>query len=234
MGKLRWVIPVLLVIGVAATSGCVYWRLLKFKNQFTDFHENFEFLSDGRYSFIIKKPILNGEDIDFVMKVEPSRSDSLDGVCVFRGYDFRRDDGSGPGEVLSYDLRFEGDWFTEMNFPPEMTPLFEKDALESMIASLGRAEVDRKLGNLRTVTRSERIREIMPDRAGVIAVLGEPTARWFEDDGRERIFYRYQLETPQSAGSIRRKAFGRFHFEGDVLRRVDAAFAGHVFTFDIP
>ena len=234
MGKLRWVIPALLVIGVAATSGCVYWRLLKFKNQFADFHENFEFLSDGRYSLIIKKPILNGEDVDFVMKVEPSRSDSLDGACVLRGYDFRRDGGSGPGEVLSYDLRFEEEWFTEMNFPPEMTPLFAEGSLESLIASLGSAEVNRELGSLRTETRSERIREVMPDRAGVIAALGEPTARWLEEDGRERIFYRYHLEMSPLAGSSRRKAFGRFHFEGEVLRRVDASFAGHVFTFDIP
>jgi hypothetical protein len=154
---------------------------------------------------------------------------------VARVYVFRRQDGSGAGELLSYELRFREDDFTEMHFPREFTELFPGDGLLALIASLGEAEVDREAGSLRTKTRQERIREIMPDRALVIETLGKPTARWTERDGRERIFYRYLLETPDSeAGAEPRKAFGRFHFEGDSLRRVDACYAGHVFTFDIP
>ena len=232
---MRRVTLALLVIGVVATSGCVYWRLLKFKNQFADFHENFEFLSGARYSLIIKHPVLSGDDVDYVMKAAPSRADSLDGLCTGRIYDFVREGGSGPGGLLSYELRFREDRFTEMRFPAEFSELFPGDGLRALITSLGEAELDRDERSLRARTREERIREIMPDRRRVIEALGSPTARWTEKDGRERIFYRYLLETPDSSEQpVRRKAFGRFHFEGEALRRVDAAFAGHVFTFDIP
>jgi len=235
MGKLRRVLPALLVIGVVAASGCVYWRLLKFKNQFADFHENFEFLSGARYSLIIKNPVLSGGDVDFAMKAAPSRADSLDGFCTGRVYDFVREEGSGPGGLLRYELRFSEDRFTEMRFPPEFSGLFPGDGLRALIASLGEAEVDRGERSLTARTREERIREVMPDRRRVVEILGSPTARWTGKDGRERIFYRYVLETPDSDGKPdRRKAFGRFHFEGEALRRVDASFAGHVFTFDIP
>ncbi len=236
MLKIRRVLPVLMMVGVVALSGCVYLRLLQFKKQFRDFHENFEFSSDGHYSLIIKNPLLSGDDVDFVMKAAPTRVDSLDGKILSRQYAFHIEGRSdGDGTLLEYDLHFERELFREMHFPSEFSDLFLEDALIALLTSLGEAETNRKTESLRAEVRQERIRQLMPDKRRVLEVLGNPSDQWRERDGLDRLLYRYNLDT-RSVGlkPHQKRAFGRFHFEGETLRKVDASFGGHVFSFEIP
>jgi len=236
MLNIRRMLPALMMIGVVALSGCVYLRLLQFKRQFRDFHENFEFRSGGRYSLIIKKPLLSGDDIDFVMKASPTRIDSSAGKILGRIYDFRRDGGQGgSGSLLEYELRFRDDRFMEMRFPSEFSALFPEDGLVALLSSLGEAETDRREKELRAKVLRRRVRRIMPDRDRVLDILGAPSEQWREKDGLERLFYRYELET--STPGLRpheKRAFGRFYFEGRILKKVDASLGGHVFSFEIP
>ncbi len=235
MSKFRRVLPALVMIGVVALSGCVYWRLLQFKKQFSDFHENFEFRNKGRYTLIIKQPLLSGDDVDFLMKAEPTRKESDAGEITQRLYVFHLDEGEGPASVLDYDLRFDEDLFVEMIFPDEFADLFPEDALVALLASLGDAETDRRSEGLTAKVRKDRIRELMPKRARVLEVLGKPSEKWRERDGLDRLYYRYELETVSTGLKPHEtRAFGRFHFDGQELRKVDASFAGHVFSFEIP
>jgi len=236
MLKLRRMLPALLMIGVVALGGCVYLRLLQFKKQFRDFHENFEIRSDGHYALIIKKPLLGGDDVDFVMKALPSETEAREGEILSRTYTFHLDDGSqDPRARLEYELRFESDLFVEMHFPEEFSTLFPEDALRELLSSLGDAETDRRSEGMRARLRKNRVRELMPNRARVLEALGEASHRWREKDGLERLLYRYDLETESShLEPHKRRAFGRFHFEGETLIKVDASFGGHVFSFEIP
>ncbi len=235
MSRLRRMLPALVMIAAVALSGCVYWRLLQFKKQFSDFHENFEFRNDGRYALIIKKPLLSGDDVDFLMKAEPTHTESVSGVVVGRSYVFHLDEGTGSGSVLDYDLRFDDDLFEEMHFPEEFRELFPEDVLVALLASLGDAKADRRTENVSAKIRKERIRELMPSRSRVLEVLGKPSEKWRERDGLDRLYYRYQLETvTRDLKPHETRAFGRFHYEGEVLKKVDASFAGHVFSFEIP
>lgn len=225
-----------MMIGVVALSGCVYWRLLQFKKQFRDFHENFEIRSDGHYTLVIKTPLLSGGDIDFVMKARPTEVDGRDEDIRERLYVFNLEGGSSdPRAELEYELRFEKDLLVEMHFPGEFTELFPEAALQEFLTSLGSAEADRESEGIRAKLRREKVRDLMPDRARVLESLGEPSHRWREKDGLERLLYRYDLDTKsEDLEPHKRRAFGRFHYEGDVLRKVDASFGGHVFSFEIP
>jgi hypothetical protein len=236
MLKIRRIVPALMMVGVVALSGCVYLRLLQFKKQFRDFHENFEFSSDGHYSLIIKNPLLSGDDVDFVMKAMPTRVESLDGEIISRYYAFNLESKSaGPGSLLEYELQFGGDLFREMHFPPEFSDLFREGALIALLTSLGEAEANRKTENLRVELRQEKIRQLMPDKRRVLEALGKPSSQWQEKDGLDRLLYRYDLDTRSSnLKPHQKRAFGRFHFEGETLRKVDASFGGHVFSFEIP
>ncbi len=235
MSKIRRVLPALVMIGVVALSGCVYWRLLQFKKQFSDFHENFEFRNNGRYALIIKQPLLSGEDVDFLMKAAPTRKESETGEISRRLYVFHLDGGEGPASVLDYDLRFDEDLFEKLVFPEEFADLFPEDVLVAFLTSLGDAETDRRSEGLRAMILKDRVRELMPSRERVLEVLGKPSEKWRERDGLDRLYYRYELET-ESTGlkPYETRAFGRFHYEGQELRKVDASFAGHVFSFEIP
>jgi len=236
MPKIRRLLPALLMIGVVALSGCVYWRLLQFKRQFGDFSKHFEIRSGDHYALIIKEPLLSGEDVDFVMKAVPTRVDRRADEVVGRRYVFHLVGGSeDPRATLEYALRFEEDFFTEMHFPAEFCTLFPEDAMQSLLASLGSAETDRESESVRARIRKKRVRELMPDPARVQEALGPPSHRWKERDGLVRLLYDYKLETSTTGLKPHQtRAFGRFHYEGEVLRKVDASFAGRVFTFEIP
>lgn len=254
MRILRWILFALLIVGVLSSSGCVYWRLLKLKNQLKSFSENFEFLSEEHYSVLCLNPILSGDDIDRVMKVAPSELTLKRGQATSRVYSFLRiaplkdrvplEEAGGlkfgwgeqPGRDLDYTLDFHEELFCGIHFPEEFNQLFPAEALRNLLEGIGSADVDRSQSTLRTMTLRQQLRSLMPDKSQVETALGKPTARWIErKDRRERFLYLYEVKTKSVDLPLhRRRAFGRFHFDEERLVQVDAAFAGRVFEFNIP
>lgn len=230
----RRIIPVLLVLSLVLLSGCVYWRLLQFKNQFKSFHEHFEFKSDGDYGLLIHDPVLDVADVDWLFGAAPSWPSSPDPGDSWRAYEFEKlGNGALDVSVLSYRLRFRDQMLVEVRFPSEFRRLYPEGTLETILASLGDADVDKSSRTSKSNLTRQRFRSLLPSRDQVRRVLGEPS----ELDGSgeaETWVYRYQLRTPNlelPEDDIR--AVGRFHFRGPVLTRIDAGYSGREFRFDI-
>jgi hypothetical protein len=235
MKCIRRVIPVLLVIGVAASSGCVYWRLFKFKQQLKDFNEHFEFRSNGAYSLVIKEPLVTGGDFDKLMDVEPTRrEEEPDGT--WRVYEFEKQPPDGS-EALIYRFGFDSDKLTLIVFPDQFTKLYPADALAEFLRSLGEAEVEKKERSAHSRAYRRHLLEQLPDSTRVLDVLGEPTERERDrQEGWEDLLYRYRLRT-QTVGEkeAKRRALGRFRYADDGrLLQVEAAIGKHRLSFDIP
>ncbi len=232
MTSRRRIILVLLTIGVAAASGCVYWRLLKFKQQLGDFPTHFAFASDSSYALVCRHPLLEGGDVDGLMEVAPSRRQQGDGL-EWRVYDFVKDpaDASAP---LTYRLGFAEGKLVRIEFPAQFTLLFPEDGLRELLASLGKADVDRAERSARARLAREHLAARLPDRARLAAVLGEPSERAAADSS-EIWSYHYRLDTSTEAAAARkRRALGEFHFDAEGrLMRLAANIGKHVLRFDV-
>ena len=227
----RRLLMILLVIGVA-TTGCVYWRLLKFKHQLDDFHENFAFQSDSTYTLVSRHPLLSGGDIDGIMEVEPTERATRGGL-EWRDYAFAKEppDGSPP---LVYRFGFEDDLLERIEFPTQFTLLYPDTMLTSLLASLGQADVDKGERSARARLMREQLATSLPDRRRLAAVLGPPVERDSSETG-ERWIYRYRLDTTtQGKAERKRRARGEFVFgpNGDLLS-LEAALGRHALSFDV-
>lgn len=228
----RRTLCLLLALGALGLSGCVYWRLLKFKQQLGDFGAHFSFASDSCYALQCLHPLLDGGDIDGLMEVEPSRREQAGGYD-WRVYAFVKDppDGSPP---LVYRLGFAGDRLARIEFPAQFTPLYPEDGLRELLASLGEADLDRGERRARARLARERLAAELPDRPRVAAVLGAPSER-VEEAGEEIWHYRYRLDTrTEGKAERKRRARGEFRFDGEGrLTRLAAGIGKHELRFDV-
>lgn len=233
MKRIRRYLPVILAIGVAASSGCVYWRLLQFKRQLERFNEHFEFRSDSAYVLVAREPLLSGADVDAIMEVEPTREEQGP-AAAWRTYAFRQvPDGRTP---LVYRMDFRDGMLVALHFPAQFTELYPEAAIRELLASLGRAEVERKTASTRSSLR-RRLCEQLPDSVQVERALGPPSERGFDpEQGARRWLYRYRILTATTGKKEeKRRAWGRFWFGEDAaLVRVDAGIGKHELRFDIP
>jgi hypothetical protein len=233
MKRIRRFLPVIMAIGVAASSGCVYWRLLQFKRQLDRFNEHFEFRSDSVYTLVAREPLLSGEDIDEIMEVEPTRRER-DAELDWRVYAFQQvPNGRAP---LDYRMGFRDGVLVELQFPAQFTDLYPEAAIRELLESLGRAEVERETASTRSSLR-RRLCDQLPDSVKVESALGPPSERDFDiRQGARRWLYRYRILTPTTGKKEeKRRAWGCFWFGEDAaLVRVDAGIGRHELRFDIP
>ena len=234
---LRRTLLVLLAAGVVTGSGCVYWRLLKFKHQLNDFSAHFAFASDSSYALVCLHPLLDGGDVEGLMEVAPSRYEQSDGF-EWRVYAFFKEpaDGTAP---LVYRLGFAEDRLVRIEFPAQFTQLYPEDGLRELLTSLGSADVDRSERSARARLARERLAARLPDKGRLAAVLGEPSERGAQDlvatDGGEAWTYRYRLDTvTQGAAARKRRAAGEFRFDAEGrLTQLTAGIGKHVLRFDV-
>ena len=224
---------IILAIGVAAGSGCVYWRLLKFKRQLDDFPRHFTFHSDSTYTLVSLHPILTGEDVDDVMELAPSERLSGDDGD-WRIYAFAKEP-PDDSEDLVYRFGFEAGMLTRIEFPAQFSRLYPGSALQELLMSLGGAEVDRKAHAARGRMLRARLAAHLPDQERLLDILGEPTAR-DTLPGDELLWnYNYRPVTSTRGEKERKRhAYGRFRFnERRELSRVEAGIGKHGLQFDI-
>ena len=71
-------IAITLALMLPALTGCVYLRLLHFKNQLKSFDENVSILPGNELVFEFSKPIVKNSDFVFITGSQPSRIDFVD------------------------------------------------------------------------------------------------------------------------------------------------------------
>ena len=235
MGPLRRTFLLLLVILVAASSGCVYWRLLQFKRQLGDFSEHFEFRGEERYGLVAVHPVLTGSDFDGLMEVEPTGL-LRDERGLWRIYEFEKHPADG-GEVLAYDFLFVEDMLVEILFPRQFSELYPGDSLAEFLRALGGADVAKREKSARSDSFDAKYIDALPRRELTLRVLGEPSEPPGTcEDGGEFLTYRYRIRTGSiGAKAEKRRSYGRFFYgKSGELIRVEAGIGDHELRFDIP
>jgi hypothetical protein len=183
----------------------------------------------------MKSPVVTGDDIDLIMKVDPTRN-GADAGSSWRVYDFEKQPPDSTG-VLRYRFGFRDGLLTEVDFPVQFTSLYPGETLKELLLAAGGAEVDKKERAARVRALRGKLVSELPAYSRIVEVLGPPSERqWDAATSREELVYRYRPITDSDGKQAdKRRAYGRFSFgRGRRLERVAAGIGSHEVSFDIP
>lgn len=144
--RVRTPFLLLLLVAASLTSGCVYLRLLQFKNQLADFEKHFSTdLSDGfRVNF--KDPVLLGEDLRW-LGAEP---ETIRRTPPAEQWTIRWEKEVPPGTQESgvYDVEIQADLrerrLRSLYIPERYFAFVSKDLFLNALRSAGHAKIDRQ------------------------------------------------------------------------------------------
>lgn len=232
---------VLSLIVMAGLSGCVYLRLLEFKQQLAKFDEFFRVEVTDRFTLHFKKPMLFGKDFVYLSKLQPTDIRSISGGQRWL-YVFHKTASDGTIAEPAVDAVFQmdfnsGDQLVSFTLSEIFLAMVPPQFLELSFRSLGTAEVDRKKRQVRAnSTLIEKIKIDPPKRDAIVKVLGPPTEIQPQEDGLELYLYSFLLETEghDPKYDSRRKAVTKLYFdpETDYLIKVWGKFTGLKISID--
>ena len=143
----RLILAPLLGALVVSLTGCVWLRLLAFKNQLADF-DRYVKVEDGQgLTLQFVKPVLYTKDLLFLMQLEPT-SRATNGGAQTWFWTFVKEDAQSnavPDNLnLTFSTSFDGNKLTAFTFSERLVTTIPKPFLLALIQAFGRAEVDRK------------------------------------------------------------------------------------------
>lgn len=214
-------------------SGCVYLRLLTFKNQLKEFDRYFEVEVDQHYTLHFKKPILYSKDIRYLAKIDASRKEEHPEKKTWT-YVFQKvieDNQVQKEKPLTFTFRFnQKDKLNSISLSPIFLYIVPEDFLTLSFRSLGSAEVDTK--KRRVYGDSEVYSEQVlrpPKRDKILKGLGIPSSI---ETGNDHVIlkYTYGLVGGDDLGQDQNKGKAdvnlKFDPETDELIHMKGNFAG--------
>ncbi|GEM_PF-4602426 len=141
----------LLIILCVITSGCVWWRLLKTKNQLSKFNNNFDLSINEKnqnYSLIFKKPSLTTDDILYLTFAPNNIYNSTQ--TNMWAYLFEKYNNPQKATMHTY-LFFKNKKLFKINFSTSFAKLIPPKQFKIICQSLGNASI---IQSLRTINAS--------------------------------------------------------------------------------
>ncbi len=131
---------------VLLVSGCVFMRLYKVQNQFQDFDRNFELGDEGGLTLTFLNPVLESDDIIWLMKNGPTTKrdgeESELWTYILKKQYLSTNDENGEFDIPLLMTMKEG-MLTEVVFPERFLKYLSVPVLKRMFASMGNAEVNK-------------------------------------------------------------------------------------------
>ena len=186
-----------------ALSGCVYLRLLSFKNQLKQFDKYVVVDDDQGLGLQLKDPVLEDQDFVYITESEPTEIRSISSKPLIEDWIWRfekegDEDNAAPFSVI-FRTRFEDHLLTRIDFDPQIIEIIPPDFVVAMFKSMGKA----KISKLRRSATSEMSRDALtgvplPTMLDIEHVMGEPTRNERRD---ERLVWSYTFNffNPQSS-----------------------------------
>jgi hypothetical protein len=190
---------VLLVLATTLT-GCIYWiRAYQTYLQLSDFDRYFAIEDEKIFAVHFKKPILLSDDFVSLSKLQPSSSTPNSTGKRWR-YTFHKVNAQQkpfkPDLTFFFDLDFNQDnRISQWTFSPLFLQIAPPKFLEVSLRSLANADLNKDKRQLHANADSiTKIAAILPQKAPVIAQLGEPLE--IKPDGDQEIYvYNFLLDT---------------------------------------
>ena len=231
--RARWIRWFCLAAVIASITGCVYLRLLDFKNQLAKFDQNFSVEAKDDFTLLCKVPVLYRDDFDYLAKLEPSRT-KFRAREVQTFYAFEKINIEGivikPPVELEITLTFnESDLLTSITYSPIFLAMVPADFLEASLRSLGSSTVNRSKRQIRAdLIKVDKLAGI-PTKTDIETVLGIPL-QTIPRENAERLLYRFKLKTTKVEEGYEERQFTSVKLDFDLktqkLLRMSGRFAG--------
>ena len=173
-------IALALALMLSALTGCVYLRLLHFKNQLKSFDENVSVLQGKELAFEFSKPIVKKSDFVFLTGSQPSRIDFADsaGDNVVWTWHFQKrtsNDSDRPFR-MTFRAHFQDDLLTRFEVDKTFVELFGQDFTQEILSRMGHAKINKLRRSVTMAIDSATLAELSPPSLSEIAdLMGEPT-----------------------------------------------------------
>ena len=194
---------VALVALALLAGGCVWLRLLSFKNQLAKLDSSTRVVETNGLTVEFLSPVLYGEDL-FMFTSQPTSRATNQSVQTW-SWTYQKLPRFTNAEPGNFDLTFQtlvkDTKLTALHFPQRLLAVFPKSFLLGLLQSLGRAEIDRKRESLNVnwIPRPEE--KVAPlHKAQVVELLGSPFYDQ-ESNGVYSCLYKYQFQgVPPATG----------------------------------
>ena len=200
MNPKKLIIRLILLASILLVAGCVYMRLYKMQNQFTDFDTNFDLSDKDGLGLIFLNPVLESGDMVWLMKDEPLSKEKK-GEGEMWTYLFEKQYLTGNGEGGEYDIPIlvlmENGMVREIIFPERFLKNISIPMLKKMFSSMGEADVNKFSKSASSVFEGGAPGEI-PGMENIIDTLGKPYSIE-EKDEATKFTYLYYLKKGESS-----------------------------------
>jgi hypothetical protein len=198
---------ILIVFSVSLfLSGCVYLRLLAFKNQLKDFDLHFTIESETIFALRFLHPVLYAKDLLYLAERQPSEIIAGENgerwLYRFRKVDLREEPSNHErGTDLVFEMTIDRQNLLEaITLSPLFLQIVPPQFIEASLRSLGGGHIDRK--NRRISANAAKALDAgfhPPDRNKILSELGEPLSVAAAPDTEILIYsYRYELNLAES------------------------------------
>jgi hypothetical protein len=234
-------LPGLLLACVALSlAGCVWTRLLAFKNQLGDFDRYVRVEDRDGLTLHFNEPVLYGKDLLFLMELEPTRR-VTNGTAQTWIWTMRKVPAPGQVPAGDFDLTFStalaSNRLVGFTLSERFLASIPKPLLLGTMRSLGQADIDakRRSATMRWVDKGAD-KESWPSltRGALERLLGAPYLVMIPTNGVSTWVYRYRLETTtkKKAEDLQAKVQFSFQPSTDRLARVEAAYGSLKIAYD--
>ncbi|MDE0769541.1 MAG: hypothetical protein OSB19_14275 [Opitutaceae bacterium] len=175
----------LLAIFVLATlavslSGCVYLRLLYFKNQLNDFERNVTVEAPPGLSLTFTNPVVRGNDLNFITKSNPTLVTSIATDPNIERWTWRFEKRLAEIDHKPYSVDFqtrvESGLLTNMIIDESFVDLIGRDFILKMFRSVGDAKINTIRRSVSATMDIDSLGDISrPTLAKILNSMGQPT-----------------------------------------------------------
>ena len=194
-----------------ALTGCVYLRLLHFKNQLKAFDENVSVLTGAELAFEFSKPIVKNSDFVFITGSKPSRIDLVDstGGNELWTWHFQKRTSieSDRPFRMTFRAHFQDDLLTRFEVDKAFVELFGQDFTKEILGRMGYAKVNTLRRSVTMTIDSTTLADLSPPSLReIVDLMGEPTEVLNSNSpSLESCRYEFRYYNPESG-----KTAGRF------------------------
>lgn len=183
-------------------SGCVYIRLLKFKNQLHNFDDDVVVQKEEGLSLIFPKPVVRDEDFVYITESQPSSINVVSNDPKIEEWDWRfeKEIESEPGQPFSiiFRTRFEEGLLTKIDFDKKLLEAIPEDFIVELFRSLGQAKINKLRKSATAAMSRDTLGGVdLPSMSEISGIMGQPTDKNKKD--RRRLWnYVFNFYNPKN------------------------------------
>ncbi|EDY81911.1 hypothetical protein VDG1235_1531 [Verrucomicrobiia bacterium DG1235] len=176
----RLIQAIALALVLSLLSGCVYLRLLRFKNQLHDFDANVVVEHSDGLSLQFPNPVLRDEDFIFITNSDPTRIRAISQQPKVEDWDWRFEKKQTAESDKPFDIvfrtRFEDGMLTRIDFDEKLVEVMPENFIEEVFRSFGKAKINKLRKSATAGMKRDASKDIpLPSMSEISVAMGEPT-----------------------------------------------------------